>query len=166
MALNQSPDTGLVATRSVETNKLIVRQPAKLAELSKLLETFDNLNARVGERTGGPAQDWSSGGGGGQAGAGQGDDGVSPRDKAIAAIPSPMIVKERLEKHIEKEIQKLEREAQAAATSHKPGAAFKLNEIYAKIRKMNSLLAHILEAAEDLLKRLFIRVFIDKQPIL
>lgn len=165
MALNQSPDKGLVATRSVETNKLIVRQPAKLAELSKLLETFDNLNARVGERTGGPAQDWSSGGGG-QAGAGQGDDGVSPRDKAIAAIPSPTVVRERLEKHIEKEIQKLERDAQLAAASHKPGAAFKLNEIYARIRKMNSLLAHILEAAEDLLKRLFIRVFIDKQPIL
>ena len=152
--------------RSVETSKLIVRQPAKLAELGKLLETFDNLNARVGERSAsGPAGDWS--GAAGTGGAAQGDDdGISPREKAIQAMPVPEVVRQRLEQHIEKEVMKLERSARALAKSGKPGAAFHLTVLYAKIRKLNSLLDKLVEFAEDVLKRLFIKVFIDKQTVL
>jgi hypothetical protein len=161
-----TPEKGLATVRSVETSKLIVRQPAKLAELSKLLETFDNLNARVSERSGGPAQDWS-GGTGAAAGTGKGDDGgISPREKAIQAMPAPEIVRQRLEQHIDKEVRKLERQAGVLAKSGKPGAAFHLNELYAKIRKLNSLLGKLVELAEDVLKRLFIKVFIDNQAIL
>ncbi len=151
--------------RSVETSKLIVRQPAKLAELGKLLETFDNLNARVGERSAsGPAGDWSGAAG---TGGGQGDDdGISPREKAIQAMPAPEVVRQRLEQHIEKEVMKLERSARSLAKSGKPGAAFHLTVLYAKIRKLNSLLDKLVEFAEDVLKRLFIKVFIDKQVIL
>ena len=164
MAIN-SPEKGLVTHRSVETSKLIVRQPTRLAELNKILDTFDNLNARVGEKTSEDASsDWS--GSGTASSSGQGDDGVSPRDQAINAIPSPLLVRQRLEQHIEQEVKKLEREARRMSRSAKPGAAFHLNELYSRIRKLNSLLGRILEAAEDVLRRLFIRVFIDRQPIL
>jgi hypothetical protein len=167
-----TPEKGVTTLASVETSKLIVRQPAKLAELSKLLETFDNLNARVGERMGEDRSgDWSGAGTGAGAGAGSGsgkgdDDDVSPREKAIREIPAPALVRERLEQHIEKEVHRLERQAKALARSGKPGAAYHLNELYAKIRKLNSLFGKLVELAEDVLKRFFIRVFIDKQPIL
>ncbi len=164
MALS-TPGKAPEARNSAESgNKLIVRQPAKLAELGKLLETFDNLNARVSERSSGPAQDWSGGSG---AGAGQkGDDDVSPREKAIQAMPVPEIVRQQLEQHIEKEVAKLEKSARALARARKPGSAFHLNELYAKIRKLHSLMGRLVELAEDVLKRLFIKVFIDRQSIL
>jgi len=56
----------------METSKLIVRQPAKMAELNKLLETFENLNARVGERTSEDNSGDMGGGGGGATGGGGG----------------------------------------------------------------------------------------------
>lgn len=167
MAINQASETGVSTIRSMETSKLMVRQPAKLAELSKLLETFDNLSARVSERSSaGPAQDWSSGGGGQTGGATQGDDGTSARDTAIAKIPSPVVVRQQLERHIAEQVRTLEREARKAAASGKPGSAYRVNEFYARIRKLQSLVWTMVEATEDLLRRLFIRVFIDKQPIL
>lgn len=168
MAYSQAPELASNTPRSVEVSKLIVRQPPKLKELSQILETLDNLSARVGEHTSEDRSgDWSGGAGGatGQ-GQGQGDDGVSPRDQAIQNMPPPLVVRQRLEQHIEKEVSKLEREARWAAKSGKPGTAFRVNELYSRIRKLNALLASILEAAEEILKRLFIRVFIDKQPII
>lgn len=159
-----SLEKGLSAPRSVETSKLIVRQPSKLAELSKLLETFDNLDARVGERVG---EDRSGdlGGGTGATGGQQGDDATSPRDKAIQAMPVPAMQRQRLEAHIHKEMQKLSHQASSLARSSKPGAAYKLNNLYSRIRRLNSLLTELLEAAEEVLRRLFIRVFIDHQSI-
>ncbi len=159
-----SPEKGLTTMRSVETSKLVVKQPVKLAELTSLLETFENLNARVSETTGEDRSgDMGSGGGTG----GQGDDqAVTVRDLAIKRIPRPDVIREKLQKHIRKEVYSLESEAHAAARSSRPGSAHRLNEIYAKIRRLNSLLAEILEASIEVLKRLFIRVFIDKQSIL
>ncbi len=160
-----SPEKGLTTLSSVETNKLIVRQPAKLAELGKLLETFENLNARVSERVG---EDISGdmGGAGMGAGAGQGDDSqASPRDIAIKNIPPEAVMKERLTHHIEKEVRKLEKLTRAMARSGQPGSAYRLNELYARIRRLNSLLAEIATAAYEVLRRLFIRVFVDQQAI-
>jgi len=139
-----------------------------MAELNMLLETFENLNARVSERT---AEDASSDLGGAGMGASgqsaQGTQGISPRDQAIARMPSnPAVLQRKLVDHIRKETKALERLAKSASASGKPGAAFRLNEIYAKIRHLNSLIAEILGASMDVLKRFFIRVFIDNQPIL
>ncbi len=160
---NPSPEKGLTTVSPVETNKLIVRQPAKLAELGKLLETFENLNARVSERAG---EDSSGDMGGAAMGAGQGDDSqASPRDIAIKNIPPEAVMKEKLAHHIGKEVQKLEKLTRGIARSTKPGAAYKLNQLYARIRRLNSLLAEITEAAYEVLRRLFIRVFIDQQPV-
>ncbi len=161
-----SPEKGLTTIRSIESSKLVVRQPAKLAELTSLLETFDNLSQRVSETTG---EDRSSdmGGGGGTAGAGTGGQtGQTARDIAIGKIPEPVLMRKQLESHIEKEMHTLEREAKAIMGSSVPGSAHKLNEIYARIRRLNALLNQIIEASLDLLRRLYIRVFIDSQPIL
>ena len=49
--------------------------------------------------------------------------------------------------------------------SKKPGSAYALSQLYAKIRHLNALLADLLEASYDVLKRLFVKVFIDKQAI-
>jgi hypothetical protein len=165
-----TPETSNTANapRSMETSKLIVRQPAKMAELNKLLETFENLNARVSERMGEDISGDMGGGGTGATGGTQGDDAVvSPREKAIRAMPTaPEILRQKLGTQIQKEVHSLSKEAKKFARSSQPGAAFHLNEIYAKIRRLNSLLADLVEASMEVLKRLFIKVFIDNQSIL
>lgn len=162
-----SPEKAPSALRSVETQKLIVRQPTKLAELNNLLSTFENLNARVSERVGEDISGDMGGSGSGATGGQQGDDDVSPREIAIRNMPSnPQVVRQKLEGHIKEEVSKLEKLAKAHARSGAPGSAFKLNEVYGRIRRLNAMLHEILEASYDVLKRLFIRVFIDQQTIL
>ncbi len=162
-----SPEKGPSTIKSVETSKLIVRQPAKLAELGKLLETFDNLSARVSERQGEDVSgDLGGGGGTGGSKAAQKDDGVSPRDLAIERIPPFEIVRKKLEGHIHGEVRKLEKQARRLSRASQPGSAYKLNDIYSRIRRLNALLYQMVEASMEMLKRFFIRVFIDQQPIL
>ena len=160
-----TPEHGLNTHSSIESSKLIVRQPEKLAELGKLLETFENLNARVGERAG---EDISSDMGGAGMAAGQqgGGSQVSARDLAIDNMPAEDVIREKLVKHLQAEIQQLEKKAQKLKNAARPGVAFHLNEMYARIRRLNSLLAEIITASLDVLKRFFIRVFIDKQSVL
>lgn len=152
------------APEKVSESRLIVTQPPKMKELGQLLETLDSLTQRVSERTG---EDTSSdlGGAGGSTGA-AGQRRASPRDAAIALMPTaPAVLQAELAKHIEKEIKMLERKVSSARNASKAGGAFELNELYARIRKLRALLREVVEASVDLLKRLFIRVFIDKQPI-
>ena len=153
------------SVKAMEAGKLIVHRPAKITELTNLLETFENLNARVSETTG---EDRSGdlGGAGAATGGQQSTQGVSPRDQAIQKVPGALVMRQRLTQHIEQEARKLERLAKAAARSTRPGAAHTLNELYAKIRRLHAMIAEILEASIEVLKRLFIRVFIDNQPIL
>ncbi len=154
-----------VATKNIETSKLIVRQPTKLAELTSLLETFENLSARVSEKSG---EDRSGDMGGAGGGSGAGSTKQSARDAAIAAMPVAKVQQEKLERHIRAEISKLDKQAKLAAlaSTTKPGGAHALNDLYAKIRRLNGLLAEILEASAEVLKRLYVRVFIDRQQIL
>ncbi len=167
--LKSGAESGISSMKSVESNKLIVSQPAKLQELNNILQTFESFNARVSERTG-EDRSGDMGGGGGQmtGGSGQGDDTqVSPRDAAIARMPTEAkVLQKELSSHIRKETRKLERLAERVSRSTAPGSAHKLNVIYGKIRRLNSLVSELLESSLDVLKRLFIRVFIDKQPIL
>ncbi len=162
---SSSPEKGLTTVKTIETSKLVVRQPSKLAELTSLLETFENLNARVSEKTG-EDRSGDMGGAGGSSGT-QGDDSaVSARDLAISQIPAPALMRKQLETHIRHEMHSLEQKAKSAARNRQPGGAHNLNELYAKIRHLNALLTTILEASIDIVKRFFVRVFIDKQPIL
>jgi hypothetical protein len=164
-ALSSSADK-LSPTKSIETARLIVRQPGKLQELTNLLETFENLNARVSERTSEDrSSDLGSAGAGATAGQ-QGQQGTSARDLAIKNLPAAAMMQQQLARHIQKETRKLERLARKVSRSSAPGSAHKLNELYAKIRRMNALIHDILEASLEVLKRFFVRVFIDNQPIL
>ncbi len=162
---SSSAEKGLTTLKAVETSRLIVRQPGKLQELTSLLETFENLSARVSERTGEDRSGDMGGAGTGVAGT-QGVQGTSARDLAIKNIPAPAIMQQKLATHIRKETIKLERLARAVARSSAPGSAHKLNALYAKIRRLNAMIHDMLEASVEILKRLFIRVFIDNQPIL
>ncbi len=162
----QSPETGTSTLKSVETGKLIVRQPAKLEALNQLLMTFENLNARVGERA---TEDNSGGMGSGSSGASQGSSSAqSPRDFAISKMPvSADVVRSQISAHVEKEVQSLEKQARRLAKwSWKKGTAHQLNELYSRIRRLNSLLSSLVEASYEMMKRLYIRIFIDHQPIL
>ena len=130
-------------------------------EVSQVLETLaaiDSIAERVSEKTG---EDRSVGPAG--SGAVQGP---SPRDLAIANLPQPIIMQKQLERHIRTEIKKLNKEAKRIARMSKPGAAYYLNELYSRIRRLNSLLHELFEASLDIMKRLYVRVFIDKQPII
>lgn len=161
---SSTPEVGLTTLRSVETSRLIVSQPAKLKELTNMLEMFENINARVGERAGeGNSGDLGGGGGGQQGAAGQQ---ASTRDQAIKKIPKPEAMRSRLENHVRSEMRSLEKLAHATADERKPGSACKLNEIYARIRRLNSLLTEILNASAEILQRLFVRVFIDRQSVI
>lgn len=147
-----------------------VLQPEKMAIESLLGGQLDdflkNINRMSETAPGGPGE--QGGGSGMQATGGtQGSTPVaSARDQAIAALPVPVVMQKELEKHIRTEVKKLRKQAQRIARMNKPGAAHALNELYKSIRLLNALLAKILEASYDVLKRLFIRVFIDRQPIL
>lgn len=154
-------------TKSIENARLIVRQPGKLQELTNLLETFENLNARVSERTGEDKPGDLGGAGAGSATGGQkGTQVVSARDIAIQNLPSMEIMQKKLGRHIHHEAQKLEKLALTISRSSAPGSAHRMNELYAKIRRLHALIYDILESSIEVLKRLFIRVFIDQQPIL
>jgi signal transduction histidine kinase len=143
-------------------NRLIVTQPPKMKELGQVLDAIDNMAQRVGERT---SED-VSGDLGSSGGSAAGQKRASPRDAAIALMPTaPAVLQAELAKHIEQEIKQLERKVSRAGAMSKAGGAYELNELYARIRKLRSLLREILEASVDLLKSLFIKVFIDKQPI-
>jgi hypothetical protein len=148
----------------METSRLVVRQPSKLKELTNLLETFENLNARVSERTG-EDRSGDMGGGTGMTSGQQGTQGTSARDQAIKKIPAAAVMQEKLTRHIKQESKKLERLARTVARSSAPGSAHHLNELYARIRHLNALIHDLLEASLEVLKRLFIRVFIDQQSI-
>lgn len=150
----------------VERSRLIVAQPKQLKELGQLLDTIEGLSQRVSEQQG---EDRSSdmGAAGGMVGAGTaGTTGVSPRDLAIANLPVEAIMQHKLEQHIRAEVKKLSREARRLSRQGKPGAAYALNNLYSRIRRLNALISEILEASYEVLKRLFIRVFIDKQSVM
>ena len=73
----------------------------------------------------------------------------------------------KLEQHIKKEVRQLNRETRKLSRrASKKGAAHKLTELYARIRRLNGLLAELLEASIDVVKRLYIRIFVDKQAVL
>lgn len=89
----------------------------------------------------------------------------SARDQAIAQIPVVAIMQKQLEAHIRNEVKDLRKQARQIIRSRKPGSAHALAQLYAKMRHLNALLADLLEASYDVLKRLFVKVFVDKQSI-
>jgi len=161
------PEKGLSAPQSAEAPRQITIQPTKSVRvINALMETIETIEAvptRVSEMTG---EDRSSdmGGGGGSA-AGQ-TKRQSPRDKAIANLPSAEVMQRKIAQHIQKEVKELEALAKQAKKTTKPGGAYYLNELYKRIRRLNSLLAELFEASVDVLKRIYVKVFVDKQSVI
>ena len=126
---------------------------------------MDKVSETMGEDRSG---DWS-GSGSGTGGSQQGDDDdgtTSARAKAIANLPEPDMMKKEIGKYIQKEIKSLRKQVRRRAfRASKPGSAHQMNEMYAKIRRLNNLFAELMESSVDVLKRIFIRIFVDKQSI-
>lgn len=149
-----------------------VLQPAKLegaridtAALTTFLEGINGLQVSEAE-AGGPGEQGAGASGGKALQAQASGTAVSARQQAIANLPLPAVMQKQLEKHIRMEVKKLRQQANIVARTARPGAAFHLNQLYARIRSLNALLAELFESSVEALKRLFIRVFIDRQTIL
>lgn len=167
---SSAPKENIGQPKGVETAPSVVSQPVKIeSHLGNQLGSFlEDIN-RISESSKGAAgEQWSGGGTSGAVATtgGQAQPAVSARDQAIAAIPAATAMQKDLEKHIRMEVKNLRKQAQAIARMNQPGSAFHLNQLYTRMRHLNALLAEILEASYDVLKRLFIRVFVDKQPII
>jgi len=159
-----TPDKGEEHMEAKELSQaLIVEQPPKLEYLLETLATIDKFSESIGED-----RSKDLGASGGTSGVkGASGTGTSVRDQAIANIPSEPQMRKQLAKYIEKEVKVLRRKVRKSARrAAKPGAAHALNELYAQVRRLNALLSNLLELSYEIVKRLFIRVFIDKQPIL
>lgn len=151
----------------VETHQkpaLTVTQPDKIASLLDTLTLIDHMSERIGEDRSGDM------GGGGQTGSGA-QQGArqklpSPREQAIANLPAQNVMQERLTGKVLEEVRILRKQIRSIPATGKPGAAFKLNKFYARIRRLNGLLHEFLEASYEVLRRLYIRVFVDEQSVL
>ncbi len=74
-------------------------------------------------------------------------------------------MQQQIEQHIRQEVRQLQKEVKRVSRVSRPGMAYKLNQLYAKIRRLNGLLSELLEASYEVLRRFFIRVVIDRQSI-
>ena len=142
----------------------VVIQPAKMeALIASILEQVGDLPKEQASET--PGEQFpigTSGSAGAQQAAAKR---ISLREQAIANLPPAEQMQVKLAVHIQAEVRKLRRQARMTALS-KPGAAHALNELYAKMHKLNKFLFDLFEASIDIIKRLFIRVFVDRQTIL
>ena len=133
--------------------------------LSAIVEEIDRISEKSAS---GPGEQWSGAQSTGKAITDEGKPVTlpSPREQAIASLPPPAIMQRELAKHIRTEVHHLRKEAHRIVKIGRPGAAHKLSLIYAKIRRLNALWHEIIEASYEVLKRLFIRVFVDRQSIM
>lgn len=127
------------------------------------ISLIDKVSERMGEDRSGDL----GAGGVARTGSGTGDDTstASARQQAINNLPEPKIMQKSLEKHIHKEVHQLNKQVKKLTKAAKPGNAYKINQMYARIRRLNGILSELMEASYDVLKRLYIRIFIDKQKI-
>ncbi len=166
-----SPEKNSSAPQNLEHGTQVL-QPAKLegaridtAALTTFLEGINSLRVSESE-AGGPSEQGGASSGGTAITAQGGSTAISARQQAIANLPAQAIMQRQLQKHIRMEVKKLRSQANAIARTSRPGAAYHLNQLYARIRSLNALLAELFESSVEALKRLFIRVFIDRQTIL
>lgn len=161
MIAGSHPEKQAQNVESKTNQHLVVTQPDKFTGLMEMITLMDKVSETMGEDRSGDM------GAGGTAGAKRDDDtATSARAQAIANLPPTADMRIELSRYIQKEIKLLRKQVRRkAARASKPGSAYQLNELYGKIRRLNSLLSELMETSVDVLKRLFIRIFIDKQSI-
>ena len=164
MTQSTSPEKGAQNLQTREALPvLVVSQPKKLEGLLETIALLDRISERVGEDRSGDM------GGAGAAATGQKGTtaATSKRDQRIANLPPAAIMRRELKKQIEKEVKGVQKDIHAATRQvSRPGAAYRLNVLYARLRRLNALISDLLEAAYDVIKRLFIKVVIDEQKVL
>ena len=158
--MSKSPASPERASLSSETSPkiLLVEQP-KSARLDSLLAEIEQITESATQAT-------SEDGTGSGSLSGRSAGTISLREELVASLPEASVMQERLQDHIEQETQRLRREARRISRLGQPGRAYHLNELYKQIRQLQLLLATILVASYEHLKRFFVRTFIDHQPIL
>lgn len=141
-----------------------VMQPKRLDGMDQILDVI-NVMGSISEKMSERAPQM-----GGGAMTSQGDQGQSAgkskRDDAIANLPKVEVMQKKLVDHIDNEINDLKKIAKKISASKEIGWAYKLNQIYARIRRLAALAGEILNASLDVIKRFYILVFIDEQPLL
>ncbi len=168
MVNNAIDRKGMEGGGALEHSQESVAQPNKLPTLNgmaELISAIDSISVPSETSGEGPSNDWSGQSGGAMVKSGQ-QSGMSPRDRAIANLPAPAVMAKQLEGHIRAEIKDLRKQVGSITSLRRPGAAFRLAELYARIRRLHSLLNELLESSYEVLRRVFIKVFIDKQSIL
>jgi hypothetical protein len=161
MTNNSLEQATAITTTPESASAGLVVQPSKVEYVAFL----DGISKMTENANDNPSGDWSGAAGGAVATTGGSQGGISPREHAIAHLPIPVVMQKDLETHIRAEVKKLRKQALSIATMSHPGGAYKLNQLYARIRHMNAILASLFEASVEVIKRLYIRVFIDKQTI-
>lgn len=142
---------------------LTVRQPEKITSLLTVLGDLERISERIGEEH---SQDL----GGGAAGPGRGDGAakgaqVSLRQQAIRSLPPLEVMQQQIIHHLQREVRSLERSARRTAWRVRKGTAYLLTQIYARVRKIQALIAELREATAEMIQRLYIRLFIDHQQL-
>ncbi|MBT3292771.1 hypothetical protein HN512_02095 [Candidatus Peregrinibacteria bacterium] len=161
MTGTSTPEKG----KSVESNleqsdALIVSQPKKLEGLLETISLIDKVSEKLGEDKSGDM------GSGGQTSMSKSSkSSSSSRAQAIANLPEPRVMQKSLEKHIHHEVKLLQKKVKKITKESKEGNAHKLNELYAHMRRLNGILSELVEASYDIVKRLYVRIFVDKQNI-
>jgi hypothetical protein len=160
---NTSPEANeaVAVAEQPSAAPLLVKQPDRMKSLMDHIDSFVSENVR---------EDISGdlGGGGGGTGDGDDDDNQQPsaREIALKSLPTPQVMQERIANHIEYEVKNLRKDLRKVDRLRKKGAAYKLTKLYARLRLLNSLLKSVLDASGEVVQRIFVRVFIDKQPII
>ncbi|MEQ1849748.1 MAG: hypothetical protein ABL890_04120 [Candidatus Peribacteraceae bacterium] len=139
----------------------VVYQPPKLKEIVEIIDLMGHVATRVREDNAG---DWT-GATATASGSGTQQDGSSARSQAIARAPSIPVMQKELIRHLEKEMRMIRKQAKAVSSSRGRGSAYLLNELYKKLRRLRELARQILGASAEVIKRFYISVFIDRQPL-
>jgi hypothetical protein len=138
----------------------VVYQPPKLNEIVEIINVMGNVSTKVREDNAG---DWT--GAAAQTSGQTGQAGTSARDLAIKRAPSIPVMQQQLIKHLENEMKIIKKQAKAVSRSNARGSAYLLSELYKKLRRLSELISQIAHASADVIKRFYISVFIDKQPM-
>lgn len=151
-----------MATGKEQQTAAIVFQPPRLSQIVEIVDVMGNVVESIREEN---ARDMPTGmRTTAVAGTAQ-TAGVSARDAAIAAAPPVPVMQKKLVKHLRKEVRMIEREAWKLSHSRARGSAYVLSILYRKIRRLSSLIGEILHASAEVIRRFYISVFIDHQPL-
>lgn len=154
----ESASTSLTASADAPS---AVFQPPRLKDVIEVIDLMSTVASRVREDK---SSDLPAAAGAGS-GRGSSQTGTSTRDDAIAAVPATVVMQKKLVEHLEKEITRVEKQARALSRSNSRGSAHALAELYKKIRRLTSIISDILEASAEMIKRFYVSVFIDHQPL-